>query len=170
MASWQVRTVSLFQGVYMCPACVACLLGKVMNVLVLLLPFALASSDCGAVLIIKNPCCSFRKIWGLGANTRWVLRYFREFEVGGHRVLRTKKLILVHYPAGVLKWGWEDWLLLHKDSFDWGFMYKNPYHPTSIKGLLQHYLNTIQMDGSDKEPYHTSSFLKRHTSICLPKL
>lgn len=39
---------------------------QVMNVLVLLLPFALASSDCGAVLIIKNPCCSVRKTWGFG--------------------------------------------------------------------------------------------------------
>ena len=31
-----------------------------MNVLVLLLPFALAASDCGGALIVENPCLSLR--------------------------------------------------------------------------------------------------------------
>ena len=48
-----------------------------MNVLVLLLPFALASSDCGAVLIIKNPCCSLRKTWGFGGKHRVGVAIFR---------------------------------------------------------------------------------------------
>jgi hypothetical protein len=33
---------------------------QVMNVLVLLLPFALAASDCGEALIVENPCLSLR--------------------------------------------------------------------------------------------------------------
>ena len=58
-------------------------------------------------------------------------------------MLRTNKFFLVSYPAGVF----------------------NQYD-----GLLQHDLNTIQMDGGEPTSRSGTSLLKRYTSICLAKL
>lgn len=79
--------------------------------------------------------------------------------------LEQRSWILVSYPVGDLKGvekttsGWF-WLRLYVQES----LLSNQYN-----GLLQDYLNTIHMDGSDKEPYQTS-FLKRHTSICLANI
>lgn len=122
-----------FRGVYMFPACVACLLERSWTFWCCCCLLHWPPLTVEQFSSSRIPAARSERLGVLGANTREVLRYFREFQVGQRCVLRTKKLILVFYPAGVLKWGWEDWLLLHKDSFDWGFMSKNPYYPTSIR-------------------------------------